>query len=276
MGIPPRSWWKTFANDLWRKIDKDNVFNGAAALAFFLLLAIFPGAIFILALLPHLSIPHIQQAIFDLLSQVLPVQSATLFEQTVHAAAAEQKGGLLKFGLLFFLWSASAGVYALIQQLNVASEANDQRPFWKVRGTAILLMLFFVLLVITSLSLVILGGLVQAWLASLIGWRPALLIVFATSRWIIIGITLLLTLSVIYSVGPDVEIKFRLLSPGSIVGAALIVLTSIGFRFYIAIFGNFSSTYGNLAAMIVLMLWLYLASVALLVGFEINTILHLD
>ena len=153
--------------------------------------------------------------------------------------------------------------------------ARERRPFWKVQGIALILMLLFVLLVIGSLSLVIFGGVVQSWLASMIGWSQPLLIFFATLRWVIIGISLLLALALIYRFGPDVDVKFRFISPGNVVAATLIALVSIGFQFYVMAFGrNYNATYGSLGAMIILMLWLYLAGIAILVGCEINTILR--
>jgi membrane protein len=271
-----RRWWIDFAKALWREIDDDHVLNGAAALAYFLLLAIFPAAIFVLSLLPYLSIPHLEQALSDLLYQVLPDQSATLLEETARYVASHKSGGLLTFGVIVTLWSASSGVYAIIEQLNMAYKAKDRRPFWRARGTAILLMLIFIVLVIGSLSLVVFGGVVQSWLASSIGWNRPLLIFFATLRWIIIAASLLLGLAVIYRFGPDANVKFRFISPGNIAGATLIALASIGFRFYVLKFGNYSATYGSLGAMIILMLWLYLTGIALLLGCEINVILGLD
>ena len=263
-----------FARDLWRETQGHHIFDGAAVLAYFFLLAVFPAAIFVLSLLPYLSIPHLQQAILDLLHQVLPEQSANFFEVTVRYVASERTGGLLIFGLIFTLWSASTGIYAIMEQLNVVSDVKERRPFWKARATALFLMVLFVLLVIGALSLVIFAGVVQSWLASIIGWNRPLVIFFATLRWIIIIIGLLLALAVTYRFGPDVRLKFRFISPGNIVAATLVALASIGLRFYVSKFGNYSATYGNLAAMIILMLWMYMAGIAILVGCEINAILR--
>ena len=274
--MPSRSGLIDFSKVLWREIQDDHVFNGAAALAYFLMLAIFPAAIFVLSLLHYFPIPHLQQAIMDLLNQVLPHQSANLLEQTVQQVVSQKQGGLLTFGAIFTIWSASAGTDAVIEQVNMAYDATDRRPFWKVRGIAILLMLLFSLLVIASLSLVIFGGVIQSWLASMIGWSRPLLIFFATMRWVIIGISLLLTLSVIYHFGPDVNVKFRFISAGNVTAAILIALASAGFRLYVLKFGSYAATYGDLGAMIILMLWLYLIGIALLVGSEINAILELD
>ena len=170
MRIPHLRRWKQFPTDLWREIQNDHVLDGAAVLAFFFLLAVFPAAIFALSLQPYLSIPHLQEALLDLLHQVLPAQSANLFDRTVRYAASDSTEGLLTFGLLFAVWSGSAGVAALMDQLNIIHNITQRRPFWKSRTIAILLMLLFSVLAIGSLSLVIFGGVVQSWLASLIGW----------------------------------------------------------------------------------------------------------
>jgi membrane protein len=265
---------KRFAKELWHEIQDDNVLNGAAVLAFFLLLSIFPAAIFLLSLMPYLPIPHLQQATMDLLHQMLPEQSATLFEGTVKQAVAQKNGRVLTFGFLFLLWSASTGIYAVIQQLNITYDAKESRPWWKVKGMSILLMLLFLVIVIVALSLVIFGGVVQSWIAGLIGWSTALRTLFASLRWIILAAFGLLGFSVIYYFGPDTDQRFRLISPGSLVGIILIAAGSIGFRFYISNFGNYGATYGSLAAMIILILWLYLTSIMLLVGSEINALLE--
>jgi membrane protein len=263
-----------FARDLWREVQHDNLLDGAAVLAFFFVLSVFPALIFVLSVLPLLSIPHLQQAILDLLHQVLPPQSANFFEVTIRYVGARGGNGLLTFGLVFALWSGSAGFYAIIEQLNAMCHVTEQRPFWKARGIAILLLLFFALLIILALSLAVFGGAVQSWVASLIGWSRPLRVFFASLRWIILAAALLLDLAVTYRFGPSTKGEFRFLSPGGVAAAILIALVSAGFRFYVSRFGSYDATYGSLAAIIVLMLWVYMAGIALLVGWEINKIWH--
>lgn len=248
--------------------------DGAAVLAFFFLLAVFPAGIFILSLLTFVSIPHLHQAMADLLREVLPEQSARLFHGAARYVTSEGKKRLLAFGLIFTLWSGSSGVYAIMEQLNVVGAIKDRRPFWKARGTAILLMLFLALLAIGSLWLVIAGGAVQSWVASMIGWSAPLRLFFATVRWVILGAALLLALAVAYRFGPDGRSRFGYISPGNVSAAVLIAAASVGFRFYVSEFGHYSATYGSLAAIVILMLWMYLAGIALLVGAEIDTILQ--
>jgi len=263
-----------FAKRLLREALDNNVLDGAAVLAFFFLLAVFPAAIFVLSVLPSLSIPHLREALIDLLYQVLPLGSASLFEVTARYVAVEAKKGLLTFGLVLSLWSASSGVVAIMDRLNAIHDVKEARPFWKARGIAILLTLFLIVLGIAALSLAILGGVIQSWVASMIGWSATLRLVFATLRWIVLAAALLLALAVAYRFGPCANVRFRYISPGNLTAAVLIALASVGFRFYVTKFGNYSATYGDLAAVIILMLWMYLAGIALLVGGETNKILQ--
>ena len=274
MDVPWRRRWIDFSKALWRQFNDDDILNGAAVLAFFFLLAVFPGAIFVLSLLPSISVPHLQQAIVDLLHQVLPEQSANLFEGTVRYARSGGKEGLLTFGLIFALWSGSSGVYAITEQLNAICDHTERRPFWKARCMAVLLTVFFAALTIGTLSLVIFGGAIQSWVASFIGWSQPLRLFFATMRWVILAAAGLFALAVAYRFGPDVRTRFRFISPGNVTAAVLIAGASVGFRFYVTKFGNYGATYGSLAAIIVLMLWMYLAGIALLVGWEINKLWH--
>jgi membrane protein len=273
MRIPGPRLWIDFAKTLWHEFDQDDVLNGGAVLAFFFLLAAFPAAIFVLSLLPSLSIPHLQQAILDLLHQILPQQSANLFEGTIQSVTSRGGKGLLTFGLVFALWSGSTGVFALGEQLNAICGVAE-RPFWQARGIAILMTVFFTLLTIGTLSLVIFGGAIQSWMASVIGWSEPLRILFATLRWIIVTAAVLLGLAVAYRYGPNVNAKFRFVSAGNVAAAILIAVASAGFQFYVSKFGDYGATYGSLAAIIVLMLWMYMAGIAVLVGYEVNKILH--
>jgi membrane protein len=265
---------KRFVKELWAEMQEDNVFNGAAALAYYLMLSIFPGAIFLLTLLPYLPTADLQKAIMDLLHQAMPEQAANLFEGVVKNVMVQKKGGLLTFGVLFTLWSASTGLYAVMQQLNITYDVKEGRPFWKVRGTAVLLMLLFVILVVGAFILIVGGGMIQDQLTAWIGTRGEVLAFFAVLRWLIIACFILLGFALVYYLGPDVEQTFKFVTPGSVIGLILLVISSLAFSFYIGNFGNYSATYGGLGAVIILMLWLYIAGLVLLIGSEINALLE--
>jgi membrane protein len=265
---------KRFATDVYQEIQEDNVFTGAAALAFYFMLAVFPFMIFLLSLLPYLPIPDLEEAIMDLLNQALPGEAAGLFTDVVRDITSERRGGLLSFGLLFALWSGSTGLYAVMQQLNMTYNVKEGRAFFKLRAVAIGLMILFVVLIIGAFALIIFGGTLQDWIGSVIGTNQVVLTFFAVFRWIIIGILVLLGFSVIYYYGPDVEQDFKFITPGSIIGAVLLILAALGFSFYVANFGDYNATYGALGAVIILLMWLYIAGLVILIGSEVNAVLE--
>lgn len=220
--VPARA--KSFLKHLLRETIDDRLASGAAALAFYLVLSLFPAAIFGLSVLPYLPIPHLQEALMDIVRQALPSSSAQLLTSTVESVVADRSGGLLSFGFVFAIWSASNGLYAVMQQLNVVYNVRERRPFWRARGIALLLTLAFFVLVVGALGLVVFGGMAQDWLAARLGWNDALLAFFAALRWVIIVAALALAFSIVYHLGPNVDLRFSLFSPGSLVATAGVLL----------------------------------------------------
>jgi membrane protein len=264
--------WKTFARDLKNEVSEDNISNGAAALAFYLILAIFPAMIFLLSLLPYLPIANLDRAMMDFLRQALPSEAANMFTGVVESIVSSRRGGLLSFGLVATLWAASSGIYAIMQQLNITYDVKESRSLLKVRGLALLLMLIFGGLMIGAFALVVLGGEVQGWLAANLGWGQALRSAFALLRWIVIALMITLAFATVYYLGPDVEQEFKFITPGSVFGTVVIVAATLLFNWYVANFANYSATYGSIGAVIILMMWLYISGFVLLLGAETNAL----
>jgi membrane protein len=262
-----------FLRDLYRAVGDDNVFNGAAALGFYLTLALFPALIATMSVIPYLPIAHVDQAIMDLLGQVLPGEAYGMVRDVVRQVTGERRGGLLSFGLVGTLWAASSGMYAIMQQINLTYEVKEARNFVRVRLIALGLSLLFGVLVIGAFSLVVLGGIIQDRLGGWLGFSSVLLIVFATFRWLVIVLALLLGFALVYRYGPTVERPFAFITPGSVVGVVLLIVASLGFSLYASHFADYDATYGSIGAVITLMLWLYIAGLVILVGSEINVLL---
>ncbi len=265
---------KQFLIDLKREISNDNLFNGAAALGFYLTLAIFPAIILLMTIIPYLPIERVDEAIMDLLGQALPAEAFGMVERVVEEVTSERRGGLLSFSLLGTLWAASTGMYAIMQQLNITYDVKEARSFIRARATALVLSLLFGLLVIGAFSLIVIGGILEEWIGSRLGFSGALLTFFAMFRWVIIVLALLLGFALIYRYAPNVEQKFSFITPGSIFGVTLLILASLGFALYASNFADYSATYGSIGAVIILMLWLYIAGVVILLGSEINALLE--
>jgi membrane protein len=262
--------WKKFLADLYAESKRDNIFNGAAALGFYLTLAIFPGMVFVMAVIPYLPIANVDQAIMNLLRQALPSVAANTFASVVDEVTNERRSGLLSLGLAAALWASSSGMYAIMQQMNIAFDVGEGRSFLKARGTALALTLLFGVLVIGAFSLVVLGGIIQSWIGSRFGVSDTLLVFFAGFRWVIILLALLLAFALVYYLAPNVSRPFVVLTPGNLTATFLLIAASLGFRLYTLNFADFGATYGSIGAVIVLMLWLYMAGFVILLGAEIN------
>jgi len=230
--------------------------NGAAAMAFFSMLAIFPMAIFALSLLPYLPIEDLERAVFDLLGDLMPREAAELFNDTVHKIVSERNTGLLSFGLLFGVWSATSGVLATLEQLDVVRREDEPRSALRTRGLACLLLIPLSLLVVLTFGLVIFGGKLQSLFVEAWGSSPLLLFCFACVRWLVIMLAILAAVAFMYRVGPTQSRPFRLFSPGAIFATLGLMVVSFGFRFYVSEFGSYDAIYGSLGAVIALLVWL--------------------
>ncbi len=266
--------WKKFATDLAQGIKRDRVSSGAAALAYYLMLSIFPAAIALIAVIAFLPIPNLENGIMELLLKALPEESGRLFHGVVKSVTSNRQGGLLSVSLLFSFWSASNGIFAVMDLLNQTHEVEETRPFWKTRGTALALTVAYILLMPTAFLVLVFGGVVRGWLSSHFGFGTLFDFGFELFRWLLVAAMIPLSFGLIYSFGPNVKIHFRWLSAGSIVGSLMLVAASLGFKLYVSSFGKFGATYGSLGAAVALMLWLYIAGFVILLGSQIDVLIE--
>lgn len=268
----PKVGWKRFGVDLWRELNDDQISNGAAALAFYMVLALFPLAIFCLSILPYLQIENLQQTVMDLVKAALPGSAADLLTGTVQAVVSQRRSGLLWFSFVFAIWSATSGLHGLMQQLNVVYEVEERRTFLAARGLALVLTIAFFGLVVGALGLVTCGGMLQVYIGNNLGWSPALRLAFATLRWVIIILALHFAFSLIYYLGPNLKRRFELITPGSVAATVALLGASLAFKTYVNRFSSYDVVYGGLGAMIVLLLWLFAAGWVILFGAELNDV----
>jgi membrane protein len=248
---------RRLARDFRREIRDDHIGQGAAALAFYWMLALFPAAIFLLTLLAYLPLPHLERALLHFTRSTLPDDAGALLAGFVDSVLSHRRGGLLSFGAVLTIWSASSGIHALMHQLNVAWDVAEKRPFWKRRAVALLIAMCFVLLVIAAFGLIVFGRSLHLRLL----------------RWVVVCGALLVGIAVIYHFGPSVPRRFRLVTPGSLLALAMLIVASVGFQLFVSRVASFNLTYGSLGAGITLMLWLYLAGWAILLGAELDATL---
>ena len=261
-----------FVKELGSEFKKDKATTLAAAQAYYYLLAIVPLLILLLAILPYLQIDP-QRAV-DFIGTILPGEVASTFEETIVSVVTTPSGGLLTFGILGTLWSASNALTAFIDATNQAYGVEETRSFIKLKGTAIILTLGMLVAVIVALILPIFGGTIIDMISSFLSLPPQTEIIFQVLRWVISIAVMSVVLALMYKFAPDKHFPFKEVIIGAVIATVLWQVVSFLFSIYVSNFGSYSATYGSLGGLIVLMLWFFLTGLILVIGAEINAILH--
>jgi membrane protein len=263
-----------YGKTLLGELKEDRATGLAAQQAYYYMLALFPLLILLIAIVPYLNIDP-QKAI-DIVNKLLPSQSAELLRDNVVRLVSEQNGGLLTFGIIGTLWSASSGMNAFIKAMNIAFDVKETRSFIKARLVSIMLTFGIILAFIVALLLPVFGEVILDTIQSIIRIPAPFDIVFNIIRWVVAIIVMAAVLAGLYRVAPNKNYPFKHVIPGAIFATVIWQLISLGFSFYVSNFGNYSATYGSIGGVIVLMLWLFLTGLALVLGGEINAIYHKD
>lgn len=258
------------AKRTWSEMNDDGVWDAGAQLAYYFMLALFPLIIFLISLLATAHATNVVGNFMATLQSLMPGQAFGLIGGEVERIMSSPSGGLLTFGALGTLWAASSGVASLLQTLDTAYDVAETRSWLKLRAIALGLTLAFAVLIISGAVLLMTGDKISAFFAAKTGqaWMGTV------GTWInyALGLAFMfLGLEVAYYFGPNVkDQKWAWVSPGSLVGVVLFVLSSVGFSLYLRFNDTYSATYGSLGAVIVLLLWLYLLGIAVVAGGEVN------
>jgi membrane protein len=257
------------------EFQRDDALGIAAQLAYYLILALFPFILVLVSLLGTFGSEELASEVLGYFQQVMPEQAYEIikdFTDNIISGKAEAPG-LFTFGILFTIWAASGAFAALINALNRAYDVQETRPFWKVRGIAILMTLGLSVLILIGVLLLVLGPQIGEAIANVFGLERTFLVVWEVARWPVALFFMMFTVALLYYFAPDVDQPFRWITPGGLIGVVLWVLASVGFNFYVSNFGSYNKTYGSIGAVIVLLLYLYISSLTILFGATLNATL---
>jgi membrane protein len=275
-GFKPISLY-TVAVFFFTEIKQGVLVNKASSLAYVFMLALFPGTIFLFTLIPYIPINHFQDNLLTILEQVMPKDAYNAFHDTIIEIVKKKSGGLSTLGFLTTLFFATNGVARLMQAFNKSSLQDETRSYLRRRWVALVLTVVISLSLLVAVAIMIAGHKLLIFLQSHIASSAhSWYIVIALLRWIIVIFIFLTTVSLLYRYGPAHKQRWNFLSPGSILATALAVLTSVGFTFYINNFASYNKVYGSIGTLIVVMIWLYLNSLIILIGFELNASIELS
>ncbi len=264
----PAEGWKDVLIRVKNQMRDDHVSLSAAGVAFFGFLSIIPGLAAFVSLYGLFANPDQVRSRVEQAFGALPSDARHLLTDQLSRLTESSRASLgfgLAVSLALALWSASSGVAHLIEAINLAYNEQQKQGFLKRRGTALLFT--FALLVVGIVAAAGIG------LAANVGGSNSLVQwVVRVVTWLVVALLFIVILSVLYRFGPDRDDpKWRWVTPGSVTALVLWVAISVGFQFYVANFGSYNKTYGSLAAIVVMLFWLFLSALVVLVGAELNS-----
>ena len=267
--IPPRGWFAVLKR-VKTEVKEDNVPLLAAGVAFYAILAIFPAIIALVTVYGMVADPAQVEAQVAEFAKSLPAGAGQLITEQLKNVTSAGRQSLsigLAVSLLAVLWSASSGVQGLVKSLNVIYDERETRGFVKLRGLSLLLTLGAIVVAVIALALIaVFPNFVES-----LGLGQAGELAASIGRWVLLAALMLVALGVVYRLAPDrASPRLRWVSWGAVVALVLWLLGSIGFSWYVDNFGKYNQTYGALAAVIILLLWLFLSAFAVLLGAELD------
>jgi membrane protein len=243
----------------------------ASSIAFNLLMALLPASFFLFTLIPFIPIPNFQQELIKLFESIIPSDAYSFLESTIIDVITRKSGGLLIFMFIATIVFSTNGIHALIHSFVVSAHNFQSRTWIDQRKISVVLLVIIVFLIFTAGFLLIVGKMALTRLVEMrIVEKSLVFYLIMTLKWIVIIVLMLLAISFLYWLAPAKRSDFRFISPGSILATALFILTSLGFSAYVNNFGQYNKLYGSIGTLMVILLWLYLNSIALLIGFELN------
>jgi membrane protein len=260
------------------KMSNDEILDRANGVAFSFTMAIFPAIIFLFTLTPFIQtfFPELTNAeIIGFLENILPANLYETAETTILDIIGKPRGGLLSFGFILTLILSTNGMASLMGAFNACYKTIETRGFLSLRLTATGLIIILSVSFISSIALLIVGQqlLTDSEIRSIINDTISVDLLFIL-RFFVLYIIFQFAISSIYYFAPAIHEKWHFLSLGSVFSSLAIIIASFGFSYYVNNFGNYNKLYGSIGVLLVFMLWLFIISLILLVGFEMNAAVH--
>ncbi|MGI9048309.1 MAG: YihY/virulence factor BrkB family protein [Rubrobacteraceae bacterium] len=262
----------------FKEATEDHLAAFAGNLTYKGLFALFPFFVFLLSLLGIFGSDTLLPKLLDSASGVLPASATDFISKQLLGITKSNADSAFTFGaiisILFALWGVSGAFRSIMEAMNVMYEIEEERPFWKVYGISIFLSLVVAVLLISALVLVVFGPKIAAFVAGIIGFGTVFQTIWIIVQWPVLLLVVLIAFALIYYFAPDVEQRFKWISPGSIAAVVLWLLFSLAFSLYVSNFSSYNKTYGSLAGVAILMLYIYYTSYILLLGAEMNQVIE--
>jgi len=260
-----------------RRALADNVTNLAAAVAYYAFLAIPSALLVAVGAFSLFAGPDAINNVLDHLSPVMPASAVTLIDDTLTRTTQAQSGGLVMIvvGFLLALWTMSGAMQTVMWALTAAYERDETRGFVKKRLIAVTLIFCVVVSFALVFVLLVLGPDASRWVGSAVGNTTLVRWVWWTAEWPILLVGLMTMFAIVLYLAPNVvPRKWQFITPGAVFAVVVWLVASGLFAVYTSNFSTYNKAWGSLAAVIIMLTWLWVSALALLVGGEINAEVH--
>jgi membrane protein len=257
----------------FKRFTGDKMTNIAAALAYYAFLAIPSVLMVAVGVFSLVAGPHAISTVIDKLGTVMPGQATTLLEQSLTTMTQHKGTGVavLSIGGVLALWSLTGAMQNVMWATNIAYDRDEGRGFVKRRITAAAMVVFALVGFALLFGVLVLGPHLSNWVGSAVGQKTAVSFAWWIAEWPLLLVGLLVAFAGIMRLGPNVKHPtWQFLTIGAVVAIAMWLVASGAFAFYVSRFGSYNKTWGSLSAVVVMLTWLWLSSVALLFGVEVN------
>lgn len=251
------------------------LYNGAlttraSSIAFHFCLALLPAVIYLFTLIPYIPVENFQEGLLSLIEDILPSNVYDLLDNTIKDMFIKRKG-LQYFGLFIALFFATNGVNHMIVAFNASYHTIETRSWLERRAVSALLVIILFSLLTIAVSLILFSRFIVRKMVELeILKSDITFYVLMAGKWIIVIALIFIAVSFLYFLGPSRKMKWKFTSAGSTFSSILIIVTSLIFSYIINHFSQFNRFFGTIGTAMVILLWLYFNSLALLIGFELN------
>jgi membrane protein len=264
---------KQFFVHLYHELLNDSIVDIGAMMAYYAILALFPMLVFIVTL-AMLVLPGdtLMQGL-EMATRAMPEAPREVITTQVVALMRQAHAGFAIGTFAFALWGASRGASSLMGALNAMFNKRETRSWWRRQVIAIAVTVCIAIFAVAALALLVVGPIAGHWAADRFGLGGQFDLVWGIIRWVGAGLLVMVVWAVAYRFLPDTDAPFRIFTPGAFVGVLLWLGISYGFGVYLGYVNSYTTTYGALGGGIIFLTWLWLSSIALLFGAEINDVL---
>ncbi|WP_202708946.1 YihY/virulence factor BrkB family protein [Sporosalibacterium faouarense] len=258
--------------DIFSRIKKDEVTAVGAEITYYLILSFFPFLIFLITIASYS--PVTQDEVLINLSNVLPYESYKMVIGIINEVLKSRSTSLLSIGMIATLWTSSQGAKSIIKGINKAYNEREDRSYFKLKGMGMLFTIALAIAILFAFIAIVFGKLLTEELFGFLGIPVMYQILWSVLRYALPLGGLFIVFASIYRFAPNFKLSYKEVYAGAIFSTFGWIFISMAFSYYVNNFNSFSRTYGSIGGIIILLIWLYLSSIIILIGGEINASIY--